>query len=515
MSKITQGAVTKNPSDVLKILSDNATVNASPAAGVAATAKGTEEQDMVAQLNQYYQKKAEDTAYADYLTNGQYTQNMNYANYLTNGKYSGYPSFEDYLYVTGQTPGDSQTVRDKTVAQANADYEKAKATYGQTGEQLARSGLTNTGYSDAITNAAYAAKQGAIAQANATKAATDTSNRIGYAQYLQVYDAQQQEKMLTVLEYTTQAGMSEEQAKAYAKAVGFDDTIAESIGKAQAAYTSAASGAGSQKATDLYNSLVSQDGFTYDPATNGSLRQQLLNSGYDSSTVDDVMSRLESNYSAQQEDMYNLFLKSLTDSNTFEQIGAGIEGWDDMDVGEKTAAVLKNVIQSSITDMQKENIILEAIEKNATTIESKLNTLSTLKSMGISESIYNDISAKMGYYVKLNEYGYPVSAFGETIDIFPSNKSLKSYAKKEFPSLGKGKSGVLVAGNNGIIYMGTGTNEWYIIDNFNQLRGFTEEQKSALYDITYQRLKQKSKQTVYGSPIGPNPDGTTLDSKNK
>ena len=56
MSKITQGAVTKNPSDVLKTLSDNATVNASPTSGVAATAKGTAEQDMVAQLNQYYQK---------------------------------------------------------------------------------------------------------------------------------------------------------------------------------------------------------------------------------------------------------------------------------------------------------------------------------------------------------------------------------------------------------------------------------------------------------------------------
>ena len=103
------------------------------------------------------------------------------------------------------------------MARANADYARALAGYGQTGEQLARSGLSNTGYSDASNNAAYAAKQNAILQADATKAATDQSNRLGYAQYLQAYDAQQQSKMLTVLEYTTQAGMTEEQAKAYAQ----------------------------------------------------------------------------------------------------------------------------------------------------------------------------------------------------------------------------------------------------------------------------------------------------------
>ncbi len=489
MSKITQGAVTKNPSDVLKTLSDNATVNASPAAGVAATAKGTEEQDMVAQLNQYYQKKAEDTAYADYLTNGQYTQNMNYANYLTNGKYSGYPSYEDYLYVTGQTPGDSQTVRDKTVAQANADYEKAKATYGQTGEQLARSGLTNTGYSDAITNAAYAAKQGAIAQANATKAATDTSNRIGYAQYLQVYDAQQQEKMLTVLEYTTQAGMTEEQAKAYAKAVGFDDTVAESIGKAQAAYTSAASGTGSQKATDLYNSLVSQDDFTYDPATNGSLRQQLLNSGYDSSTVDDVMSRLESNYSAQQEDMYQLFMNALTDDNVYEKIGAGIEGWEDMDESQRMDAFDKYVISSSISTEQKENIFKENIFnmiKSGKGAPDVLNELYSYRNNGMPKSLYDKISSYMMGYIGLDENGIPNNLNGEKFSVRAVTNSIVG---KEIEYLGNEKKGTIKAGKDGKLYKSCGDGRWtpvteFIIDSYR----FDNEMESALYDITYQRL---------------------------
>lgn len=493
MSKITQGAVTKNPPDVLKTLSDNATVNASPAAGVAATAKGTEEQDMVAQLNQYYQKKAEDTAYADYLTNGQYTQNMNYANYLTNGKYSGYPSFEDYLYVTGQTPGDSQTVRDKTVAQANADYEKAKATYGQTGEQLARSGLTNTGYSDAITNAAYAAKQGAIAQANATKAATDTTNRIGYAQYLQVYDAQQQEKMLTVLEYTTQAGMTEEQAKAYAKAVGFDDTVAESIGKAQAAYTSAASGTDSQKATDLYNSLVSQDGFTYDPATKGALRQQLLSGGYDSSTVDDVMSRLESNYSAQQEDMYQLFMNVLTDDNAYNKVGSMIDGWDEMDQAQRTDALDKYVLSSSLDNEQKSKYFKENISnmlKSGRSMTDVLNELASYSNIGMNTAIYNDVmkavsNALIGKIEENKWMGYTkVTVGNETINLQINTGMQDDYSK----TLPKKEKGTLMAGENGKIYKVADDGKWHPVTSIsgNSLSG---EMSKQLYNLIYQKLK--------------------------
>lgn len=496
MSKITQGAVTKNPSDVLKTLSDNATVNASPAAGVAANAKGTEEQDMVAQLNRYYQKKAEDTAYADYLTNGQYTQNMNYANYLTNGKYSGYPSFEDYLYVTGQTPSDSQTVRDKTVAQANADYEKAKATYGQAGEQLARSGLTNTGYSDAITNAAYAAKQGAIAQANATKAATDTSNRIGYAQYLQVYDAQQQEKMLTVLEYTTQAGMTEEQAKAYAKAVGFDDTVADSIGKAQAAYTSAASGTDSQKATDLYNSLVSQDGFTYDPATKGALRQQLLSGGYDSSTVDDVMGRLESNYSAQQEDMYQLFIGSLTDDNAYNKVGSMIDGWDEMDENERASAIDLFVSKSNLSDENKTEYFYKIAESYMDKGEENdaLNQISSLKNIGLNKNVYDSLINKMTEYIKVDEEGYPVS-FGNT-----KLSGILAYTNNVFgknvEGLGSAPRGTLKVASDGKLYISRGEGavsgpRWSLVTGIEEsgINKFTDEQRSALFDILVKKLK--------------------------
>ena len=169
MANYVKGTVTKDPNKVLDTLSGNATVDASPKGGVAAVAKGTDGQSAMEQLNNYYRQQAakeqSDLAYADYLTDGKVSQDLKYGNYLTNGRFSGYNSYADYLASIGQTPQDSQKVRDASVAQANAAYERSLANYGQKGEQLARSGLSNTGYSDASNNAAYAAKQNAILQA--------------------------------------------------------------------------------------------------------------------------------------------------------------------------------------------------------------------------------------------------------------------------------------------------------------------------------------------------------------
>lgn len=499
-------SVTKDPSDVIGTLTGNATVDASPKGGVAASAKGTNFQTAMEQLRNYYRQQIEnakagisntvnraqegysglkssmeqlrdyyrkqtekekaDLAYADYLTGGKVSQDIKYGNYLTNGRYSGYSSYEDYLASIGQTPQDSQKTRDASVARANADYARALAGYGQTGEQLARSGLSNTGYSDASNNAAYAAKQNAILQADATKAATDQSNRLGYAQYLQAYDAQQQNKMLTVLEYTTQAGMTEEQAKAYAKAVGFDDTIAESIGKAQAAYTAAKSGTAT-KATDLYNTLVSNENFAYDPATKNSLRQQLLNSGYDEATVDDVLGRLDKSYTTAQVDTYDLLLKGLTDNNAFAQIGASIEGWDNMSDSEKNEAYNKLVASSTgLTDEQKEKILyenLKAMVSAGKRGDDILNELYSYRSLGLSESMYNNIVKSIASSVSINKFesggryndtaGASLSIMGTSfkVKLKQTSKSVKmdfsgSYADGE-PVLYKGK--VYVKNGNG------------------------------------------------------------------
>ena len=493
MANYVKGTVTKDPNKVLDTLSGNATVDASPKGGVAAIAKGTDNQSAMEQLNNYYRQQAakeqSDLAYADYLTDGKVSQDLKYGNYLTNGRFSGYNSYAEYLASIGQTPQDSQKVRDASVAQANAAYERSLANYGQKGEQLARSGLSNTGYSDASNNAAYAAKQNAILQADATKAATDQSNRLGYAQYLQAYDAQQQSKMMSVLEYTTQVGMTAEQAKAYAKAVGFDDTVAESIGKAQAAYTEATSGTAT-KASDLYNTLVSNENFAYDPATKNSLRQQLLNSGYDEATVDDVLGRLDKSYTVGQKDSYDLIMKALTDDSAYEKIGSMIDGFNEMSDNDKAVAIDKYVASSNLSNEQKTDFFYEKIYQKIMKDEKAsdvLNELASYKSIGMPESVYNKVAYKMMDYISVDENGITRNFNGTKLRTRVTGDGNMGIGK-EIGYLGNEPSGTLKAGNDGKLYRSTGNGKWYAAKIRINSFGYSDEEEEALNDITYQRL---------------------------
>lgn len=490
--KVSNGGATKDPNDVVKTLSDNATVDASQKGGVAAVAANTSSQQAMQNLTAYYaQQQAQDNAnaaYADSLTGGKYTQDMNYANYLTGGKMSGYLSYADYLAASGQTVTDSQKVRDQSVAQATADYNRQLASYGQTGEQLARSGLANTGYSDAMNASAYAAKQNAIVQADATKAAVDQSNRLGYAQYLQAYDAQQQEKMYTALEYTTAAGMTKDQAIAYAKALGFDDTIAESIGKANEAYTNAAK-ANSNSSADLYNQLISTEGFTYSPDTVNSLKTQLKNSGYDDATIEETIKKFESTYKAQQDDTYGMLMKALTDDETFDRIGASIDGWDEMSDSEKANAYNRLVAKADITEDQRVNILTKNIEE----ISKKqgggnaLNELASYKNIAINEETYNRIAEKIANSIQLSDKKY--SVYGQNIDV--DLKFAGGDAKLQLQCTDRDDQNIsmTILGNhqngevflyNGEFYRANGNGKY---TRFNKVIGETDEQTDVWKDL--------------------------------
>lgn len=547
MANYVKGTVTKDPNKVLDTLSGNATVDASPKGGVAAVAKGTDNQSAMEQLNNYYRQQAakeqSDLAYADYLTDGKVSQDLKYGNYLTNGRFSGYNSYAEYLASIGQTPQDSQKVRDASVAQANAAYERSLASYGQKGEQLARSGLSNTGYSDASNNAAYAAKQNAILQADATKAATDQSNRLGYAQYLQAYDAQQQSKMMSVLEYTTQMGMNGEQAKQYAKALGFDDTVSESIGNASEAYytttkakeeeskeqalkeyvlkagmtaeqakryakalgfddaaserigLAAASYESASKgnASDLYNTLVSNENFAYDPATKNSLRQQLLNSGYDETTVDDVLGRLDKSYTTAQEDTYNLIMKSLTDDNAVAKIGTTITGWDEMDQAQRMESLDKYVLSSSLDNSQKAKYFTENISnmlKSGRSMSDVLNELASYSNIGMTTTLYDNVmktvsDALIGQIEENKWMGYTkVTVGNKTIKLQVYTGMRDDYSK----TLPKGEKGSLMAGTNGKIYKVADDGKWHPVTSISG-NSLKSEAAKQLYNLIYQRLK--------------------------
>lgn len=94
------------------------------------------------------------------------------------------------------------------IRQAETDYAKAQATYGQRAEMLGRSGLTGSGYGDYITGQGYGAMQGAKVDAAEVKAAADLQAANLYGQYLSNIQAQnmsmQQQYAAAYQEYVAQ-----------------------------------------------------------------------------------------------------------------------------------------------------------------------------------------------------------------------------------------------------------------------------------------------------------------------
>lgn len=100
-------------------------------------------------------------------------------------------NFEEAMNAASQSYGQSVKV-------ANDDYYRSLMTYGQNAEALSAGGLTGAGVSNYGDHAAYAARQGAVATAGATKQlaaavatatkkAEDRGNAASYAGYLRGY----------------------------------------------------------------------------------------------------------------------------------------------------------------------------------------------------------------------------------------------------------------------------------------------------------------------------------------
>lgn len=99
------------------------------------------------------------------------SQPSGYGSYLSGANGSGYG---EYLANAGKGV---QAGYDQAVAAARRGYEQGKATYGASGESLARAGLTGSGYGDYLEGKAFSAMQQNIGAAETARAAS-------YADYL-------------------------------------------------------------------------------------------------------------------------------------------------------------------------------------------------------------------------------------------------------------------------------------------------------------------------------------------
>lgn len=239
---------------------------------------------------------------------------------------SGAMSYADYLTRTG-----TDTNRDyqAAVRQAETDYAKARATYGSTGESLARSGMSASGYADYITGAGYAAMQGAKVAAADTKALADAQNAASYADYLAAQEAtaasynnslrQSYADYVLNQDAATKAASQEvgtyvtslaangtdtatirARAEAYAKSMGYTlpDNLDDIISSSVAAYgTKTSSEQAAETAQTRANIQEVISAGIENNLTGAQIRQQLEQAGYSADAINREMSDYSERYS--------------------------------------------------------------------------------------------------------------------------------------------------------------------------------------------------------------------------
>lgn len=140
--------------------------------------------------------------------------------------YEEYAKDSEYLkYVAGLAKENkTEAIRD-----ADTSYQKALSGYGRNAELLAKMGLTGSGYSDYLDAQAYAQKQNAISEANATY--DKTLKDAKYQDYVN-YEAKQDEYRTVYDTYSTrvqQGNYSEDEVRAMLKNSGLNASDVNSI----------------------------------------------------------------------------------------------------------------------------------------------------------------------------------------------------------------------------------------------------------------------------------------------
>ena len=373
--------VTKSGADVLKILKNNAVIDASQSGGTVNIAEKTDGQTAIENLVTNYQVQAikanadsdllyssslatetetsdsAKTATGELLTSGTVSSDLAYTNYLTENRPSGAYTYAQYLASMGGSVTDSEKTRASSIAEANAEYEKSVPTYGQAGEQLARLGLGNSGYADYLTATADTTKKTAKLTADATKIATDSIYQSGYEQYLQNYqESLKNETNSQVSELTT-------------------------------------------RVNTLYSSLVDEDGgMSYTPAQKSEYEAEWKESGYSDEEIAYALNALDSTYNYYIKENYEAYKKAIGDDATMQRIGVayyGTDGWNSMSASQKSTAIDQIIANdSTLTDDQKAEWFVEELDAKVAggqNVKDIMNELLSLQGAGMTKSTYEKI----------------------------------------------------------------------------------------------------------------------------
>ncbi len=133
----------------------------------------------------------------------------------------GYSYIDDYNYE---------------LAEVDAAYDRAQVGYGVKGEQMAKAGLTGSGYSDYLQGQAYAGKIAGQALARQNAMTGRRTFQSDYNQYLKEIDAKKAENLQAVIERAQSVNMNPENFVSVATKLGIPQEDAERGKEALIAY---------------------------------------------------------------------------------------------------------------------------------------------------------------------------------------------------------------------------------------------------------------------------------------
>lgn len=222
------------------------------------------------------------------------TQPMGFGSYLSGANGSGYG---EYLANAGKGV---QAGYDQAVAAARRGYEQGKATYGASGESLARAGLTGSGYSDYLEGKAFSAMQQNIGAAERGRAQS-------YADYL----TSAEQSAASLAEY-----LAGQEAAAKEK---LDLAI-------NGAITSAINGGSKYVSIEALKEYAAQQGVAFDDATMASITDRLAAQGItvaDRATVENYNNTEAAN--AEVEAAAELRAANIAEIKEFAKTGVTID----------------------------------------------------------------------------------------------------------------------------------------------------------------------------------------------
>ena len=403
-------------------------------------------------------------------------------------------SLSQYIAMMGGVDPNRQY--NQSVKSAIADYERQKATYGSNAEALAGMGLTNSGTSNYLDQAAYGSMQAAKAQAAAQRDANLTALAGQYINYQAQQEQQRQNTLMEAYNNAVKLGLAGENMQKYLKAIVPNISQEEIDG-----LTVGADQVAGVDNVNRFDELSQRIATMQETMADEAIVEMLKAEGaYTEEEINNVLGTLnrvnDLNTQVKQQEAYDLVKDIQSNYDLGANLGLKLaEGQTEYAVEDITRTVDQYVRSGALSKEQGEDIKSKAVGREADALVRKASG--------------GDKNAAMDLFVLTGEYG--TKDIADKIDGFTWNYNAMMYPLKV--KIGDTEYSIGCSTTNetpkDIEFYQADKKGWGIVNYNGELYCKTAINNGPLNDPTIRWVKMSDK----GGSSGTIPTGTDEDSK--